>query len=96
MDDPKQPPKYTPKVIQAPVVVPTPPPQAGTSIFVPTILVGTPISFMSKGTSSSTTEASTSKGKEVVKEQEQIEKLITVEEGHEFLKLTKSDFKIAD
>lgn len=37
------------------------------------------------------------KGKEVVKEQEQIEKVITAEEGQEFIKLIKkSDFKIVD
>ena len=37
------------------------------------------------------------KGKEVLKEQEQIEKLITVEEGQEFLKLIeKNEFKIVD
>lgn len=84
-------PKYTPKVIQAPVVIPTPPPQAGTSGFVPTVLVKTPSSF------SSTAEVATFKGKEVVQEQEQIEKLITVKEGQEFIKLIeKSDFKIVD
>lgn len=48
---------------------------------------------MSKGTSSSTTEATTSKGKEVAKEQEQL----PVKEEKEFLKLNKkSDFKIFD
>lgn len=82
-------PKYTPKVIQAPMMVPTPPPQAGTSIFFPTIPVDTPSSFMSKGTSSSIAKATTSKGKEAVKEQEHIEKLIAAEEGQEFLKLIK-------
>lgn len=90
-------PKYTPKVIQALVVVPTPPPQAEASVFGTTVLVETPSSFMSKDTSNSTVEATTSKDKKVVKEQEQIEKLITVEEGHKFLKLIKkSDFNIVD
>ena len=62
-------PKYTPKVIPASVVVPTPPPRAGVYVVVPIIPVETPSSFMSKGTSSSTTEATTFKGKEVAKEQ---------------------------
>lgn len=56
-------PKNTPKVTQARVVVPPPPTQEGTSVFVPTIPVEKPSSFMSKGTSSSTAKATTSKGK---------------------------------
>lgn len=52
--------KYNPKVTQTPMVVPTPSSQAGTSIFIPIIPVGTPSSFMTKGTSSSTAEAATS------------------------------------
>lgn len=79
--------KYTPKVIPAPMVVPTPHPQTGASI----VVLNVPIEI-SKGTSSSTTEASTSKGKEVAKEQ----KKLTTQEGQEFLKLIKSDFKIVE
>lgn len=48
-------PNYTPKAIQEPMVIPTPPPHAGTSVFVPTIPVETPSSFISNGTSSSST-----------------------------------------
>lgn len=59
--------KYNPKVIQTPVVVPTPPPRLGASVVVPTIPVKTPSSFLLKGTSSSTSEAAISKGKEVAK-----------------------------
>lgn len=61
-------PNYSPKVIPEPLVVHTPSPQAGASVVVPTVPVDTPSSYMSKGTSSSTTEAVTSKGKEVAKE----------------------------
>lgn len=78
-------PKYTSKVILAPMVVLTPPPpQSGVFMVVPNSLIE-----RSKGTSSSTVEATISKGKEIVKEQEQF----IVEEGQEFLKLIKkSDF----
>lgn len=59
--------KYTPKVIPSPVVVHTPPPQERVFVVVPTVPVE-----MSKGTNSSTTEAATSKGKEVAKKQEHL------------------------
>lgn len=60
-------PIYTPIVIQEPMVVRTPPSKAGTSVFIPTIPVDTPSSFMSNGTSSSIDEATTFKVKEVDK-----------------------------
>lgn len=52
---------------------------------------------MSKGTSGNSVEATTHNGKEVINEKEKDEKIITAEEGKEFLKLIKrSDFKIVD
>lgn len=90
-------PKYTPKVVPMPVVVPASPPQAGASVCIPTIPVGEPASSMLKGTFSNSAEATTSRGKEVINEKEQVEKVINAEEGQEFLKLIKrSDLKIVD
>lgn len=60
--------KYTSKVIPTLVVVPTLPP-AGVSVVLSNIPVERPSSIMSKANSSTKTEATTSKGKEVVKEQ---------------------------
>lgn len=56
-------PKYTPKVVPTPVTIPTPPPQAGASVCVPTTLVGALVSSMEKVTPDNSAEASTSRGK---------------------------------
>lgn len=80
-------PKYTPIVV--PAIVPTL--QVGASVCVPTTLAGEPES------SGKTPEATILKGMEAVSEKEQVEKVISIEEGQEFLKLIKqSDFKIVD
>lgn len=90
-------PKYTPKVVPTPIIVPTYTLQAEEYVCVPTTLVGTLIPSMTKGTSDNSAEASTLRGKEAINEKQQVEKTITAEEGQEFLKLIKrSDFKFVD
>lgn len=75
------------------MVVPTTRPQAGPYVVFPTTPVEMHSYAMTKGISGSTIEATTSKGKEVAKEQEQL----TAKEGQESHRLIKkSDFKIVD
>lgn len=97
--------KYTPKVSPPYAVVPhkekvVPTPPLQVRAFVSTTPVVTTVPIMTKSAPSKEAEDETSKGKEIVNENEQIEghkNNITAEEGHEFLKLIKkSDFKIVD
>lgn len=54
--------RYTPKVVPTPTIVHIPPPQAGAFVSVPTTLVGSPDSSMTKGTYGNSIEEATSRG----------------------------------
>ncbi|XP_050889272.1 uncharacterized protein LOC127094487 [Lathyrus oleraceus] len=97
-------PIYTPRVSPSSTVVPpkekvlpTPPLQEGASV--PTTPIMTIVPSLKKVIPDKATKSETSKGKGRMVEDEQVEghkKNVSFEEGREFLKLFKSDFKIVD